>query len=199
MVSLYQWDDIPREHNKQQLFLFKGKQGTVTEVTSAAYGTLRFIKKQFNNKKSITSFLKEIEYQRRASEIGVSPKIIDFCLNPHQATSTLDKIKGWGSLSVGPYVIMEKRGINLCQYLEKQGKIYETQLQQINELYNKLDSIGIQHNDANLGNIVVVDNAKKPHTFQLIDFGMATATPGKNNDASKKLLKIRIQRELGRH
>ena len=158
-----------------------GQSGTIYKVRCATdssknkFGETLFIKKQFAKGKSLTRFINEVDCHRRAAEFNVAPKIIDFN----------------SEAKAGPYIIMEECSSTLLQLINQQQCMYEYQLAQIRILYSKLNRMGIQHNDANLGNVMLLNG-----TFHLIDFGMSTSIPGGSNEASFKLLRSRIQREL---
>lgn len=160
----------------------QGKSGKIYKVYCASEGTGfrgEYIQKQFNKDKSSKTFLKELDCQRRAAEVGVAPIIRDF--------STINKN--------GSFIVMDKCSCTLLDLIKEQKGLYVDQLSQIESLYKRLDKIGIQHNDANIGN-VMVNYDSNGIQFQLIDFGMGTTIMGKQNDTSWKLLRHRIQREV---
>ena len=157
----------------------RGKAGTIFEVTAAAYGDKIFIKKLFTPQKSMKNFVREVDYHRRAAELCIAPPLMDFHV---------------GDKKNGPFIVMERRATTLLKLIKKQRGLFAHQLGQIKLLYEKLDTLNIQHNDANLANVVVHYTSTSTPIFNLIDYGMATT--GKGNIASFRLLKTRIQREI---
>lgn len=138
----------------------------------------KFVMKQFKKGKSIARFIKEIDFQRRAAEIGVSPRVMDF---------------SEGTAKEPPFFIMEKLDSTLPDVIKAQGGLYLTQLQAIQRLYEKLDNVRILHNDANLHNIMV---RKRPREqWFIVDFGKSKEGK-KNISMSFELVKERIQRAI---
>tara|TARA_B100000795_G_C22723760_1_gene408566 strand:+ start:296 stop:853 length:558 start_codon:yes stop_codon:yes gene_type:complete len=155
-----------------------GKSGVITLCTSPTYNDGQIcVRKQFAKDKSIKALLKEIECQSAAAQVGVAPKVVDFC----------DRV----SNSEGMYIVMEKcDGTTLNELMCNQNGLYEAQLLLIERLYERLGSAGVAHNDANLANVMANGNG-----FSLIDYGMASM--GSNaNQTSFRLLKTRIEREI---
>jgi len=138
--------------------------------------------KLFKKGKSNKTFIKEVDCHRAAAELGVAPRIIDFYVG--------GTVKGLGPLS---YIVMEKCDQSIIGLLKSQKGIL-TQLQQneIENLYKKLDTILILHNDSNLNNLMIkfCPNFK----FYLIDYGMSKKTKG-NMTTSYPLMMQRITRE----
>jgi len=160
----------------------QGRSGRIFNVHCVSDGSGlngEYIQKQFNTNKSVKSFLKELDCQRRAAEIGIAPIIRDFSATHKE----------------GAFMVMDQCSYTLLQLIKEQQGLYVEQLAQIKSLYEGLDQLGIQHNDANIGNIMVINDGEYAR-LKLIDFGMATTVTGKTNDASWKLLRFRIQREV---
>ena len=136
--------------------------------------------KSFKPGKSNTKFIREVDLHRAASTINIAPQIIDFYIGG------TDKKKGPSS-----YIIMEKLDQTVLPIIKSQGKLRDEQWNEIMNLYKKLDSINILHNDANLCNIMYRFH---PPRFYLIDFGMAKVGMG-NMTISYPLLRSRLLRE----
>ena len=128
-----------------------GKEGTSYEVKDKEGKS--YAVKEFNNpKKSKARFLKEVELQKKISDIGLSPRIIDV---------SDDK----------PYrIVMDKMEMTLPELIENQGgKLKKEQVDDLIRMHRKLDENKIYHNDSNPLNIMVEKSGK----FKFIDFGMA--------------------------
>ena len=93
---------------------------------------------------------REAELQKRASLEGISPVVFDVNL-------------------VEKYIVMEKLDHHLMDIIAKNNNELSTLYQKkIIDIYNKLDSVGIFHGDANLLNYMV-----KGRKLYIIDYGMA--------------------------
>ena len=122
--------------------------------------------KLFKKGKANSTFIKEVDAQRTAAEIGVAPCIIDFYVGG------TDKSKGAQS-----YIVMEKCDQTVLNVIESQkGQLTDAQWEEIRTLYTKLETIPILHNDSNIMNLMM-----KWHPvckFYLIDFGMSKRSKG---------------------
>lgn len=165
----------------------QGNSGSIFKVHCVDFGSAIYIKKQFKEGKCIQKFIKEVEYQQRASERGIAPNIVDISLG----------VPGlcYKKQCEGPFFVMEYCELPLLDFMHSQGGLFDYQLEKIQSLYADLDRIKIIHNDANLANIMVYmkDGCTVPR-FNIIDFGMAK--DGSSNTHSFRLLKFRIKREL---
>jgi tRNA A-37 threonylcarbamoyl transferase component Bud32 len=118
--------------------------------------------KTFNKRKSSENIKKEAELQAKASEKGISPKVIDVDL-------------------VSNCIIMEKMDEHLFDVMKKQcGNLTENQQKQILEIFIKLDDACVFHGDSNILNYMLKNNK-----IYIIDFGMSKHI----NDKLKKKLK----------
>lgn len=158
----------------------EGRTSTVFQVSKRGCSQV-YIKKQFKKNKSIASVSKEIELQQIAAHLGIAPKIIDTGFNTDP-----------------PYFVMEQVPCTLMDLLIQQKELSPEQFEALHCLYNVLDTVQIQHNDANLANIAVYPPSNNGNAVQfgLMDFGMATRSCTKTNQGSYKLLVMRICREL---
>lgn len=106
-----------------------------------------FAMKVFRNSKSATTLEKEYEYQKRAYNIGVAPKIYECDMR-------------------NKYLLMKLMDSHL---FEKGKVIFKKQQQQILNIYKKLDREGIFYNDPNTENFMV-----KGGDVFLIDYGLVS-------------------------
>ena len=144
----YKRDKIDRYTKLHQLGT-QGKEGTVYLVRDNRTGKEHAMK-CFRESKSSKTLLREITLQKEASEIGVCPKILDY--------DTISK-----------YIVMEKLDQRLYDIMKKKdGALSHNYQKQMISIFDKLDGIGIFHNDASPLNFMV--NGKK---LYIIDFGFA--------------------------
>ena len=126
----------------------KGKEGT-TFLVKIKNGA-EYAMKTFRKNKSSSMLQKEAKLQKKASEFGISPNVIE--------VDTVSK-----------YIVMERLDSHLFDNMKKQQKnLTKTQQKQIISLYKKLDKAGIFHGDANLLNYMYKDDK-----LYIIDFGMS--------------------------
>lgn len=129
--------------------LGKGKEGVAYKVRNEHTKQL-FAMKKFKKGKSLLRMLEEIRLQKIAASANIAPDIV--YVNQDEK-----------------YFVMEKLDSHLYDHLCKSEGILSTQIQaQIIKLFQKLDSIGVFHADANLMNYMF-----KGKTLMLIDYGMA--------------------------
>jgi len=155
----------------------KGKEGTTFLVQK---DNDKYAMKTFRPTKSVSTLNREAELQKRATLEGISPPVIDVNL-------------------VEKYIVMEKLDHHLIDIISKNNNELSILYQKkIIDIYNKLDSIGIFHGDANLLNYMV-----KGRKLYIIDYGMAreitpalvsklgTTTPNLNIMTLGFILKLR--------
>jgi tRNA A-37 threonylcarbamoyl transferase component Bud32 len=153
LISFIQKEDSQKKKNldkyqiKEQLGL-KGKDGkTFLVVDKFGY---EYAMKQFRKNKSVDGMLKEVQFQRRCSEVNLSPKIID--------VDTKNK-----------FIVMEKMDYHLLDEINANGGLLTDKRQkELVTLLKEMDRIGVFQGDANLLNYMV----KNDRLF-VIDFGMA--------------------------
>jgi len=162
LISLIQKEITQRKKNlekyeiKQQLGL-KGKDGK-TFLVMDKFG-YEYAMKQFRKNKCIEGMLKEVQFQRRCSEINLSPKIIDI--------DTKNK-----------FIVMEKMDYHLLDEINSNGGLLsEKRQKELVILLKEMDRIGVFQGDANLLNYMI----KNDRLF-VIDFGLA-------KDIDAKLIK----------
>jgi tRNA A-37 threonylcarbamoyl transferase component Bud32 len=143
----YKKEKIDKYSKKCQLGN-KGKEG-ITYLVVDKKGN-EYAMKTFRKQKSSSKLRKEAELQKLASDVGISPNIID-----------ID--------TVSKYIVMEKMDKHLYSIIKKNNGILSTNHQrQIIKIYKKLDQIGVFHGDCNLLNYMMKDNK-----IYIIDFGMS--------------------------
>tara|TARA_Y100000389_G_C17280487_1_gene422694 strand:+ start:226 stop:774 length:549 start_codon:yes stop_codon:yes gene_type:complete len=129
-----------------------GKEGTCMLVKEIIDGVeVEYAKKIFKKTKSPKMVQKEAELQEKAYNADVAPKVISV------------------DLSKPPSITMEKMDKTIIDVINEQnGILTEEQQIQILSLYQKLDNIGLLHNDSNPLNIMIVEDE-----WKLIDYGMS--------------------------
>jgi len=134
---------------KQQLGL-RGRDGK-TFLVLDKFG-YEYAMKQFRSNKSIESILEEVFFQRKCSDIGLCPKIID--------VDTKNK-----------YIVMEKMDCHLLDEINSNGGILtEKRQKELIHILNILDKIKVFHGDANILNYMI-----KNDRLYVIDFGLTKA------------------------
>ena len=137
-----------------------GKEGTVYLVK---IDDIEYAQKTFKKTKSVTNIKREVDFQIKAAEVNVAPKVIDVNLKNKSIT-------------------MEKMDKTVLEVLKDQdGVLTDDQQRKILKLYKKLDKIGILHNDANPLNLMI-----KGDEWRLIDYGM-TKKIGKTHKENPNL------------
>lgn len=144
---------------KQQLGL-RGRDGkTMLVLDKFGY---EYAMKQFRSNKSVEGILKEVSFQRKCSEAGLCPKIID--------VDTKNK-----------YIVMEKMDCHLLDEINMNGGLFtEKRQKELVHLLNAMDKLKIFHGDANILNYMI-----KNDRLYVIDFGMS------NNIDQKLIQKIK--------
>ena len=137
--------------------------------------------KKFDPKKSAATFIKEVDHQRAAAEMGVAPPIIDFYVG------------GSGDKGKQSYLVTEKCDQSVLSVIQSQkGSLTDEQWDEIINLYKKLDTIPILHNDANPMNLMLKFGPTR--RFYLIDFGSSKRSKG-NMTTCFPLMRDRLMRE----
>ena len=143
----YEKDKIKRYIKGEQLGK-PGKEGTTYLVTTK--NGREYAMKTFRKGKSSETLRKEADLQKRASDVGVAPNVVD-----------ID--------TVSKYIVIEKMDIHLLDVMQKQGgNLTRKQQKHLITIFMKLDESGVYHADANLLNYMY-----KNKKLYIIDFGMA--------------------------
>lgn len=139
----------------------KGKEG-ITYLVKDKINDIEYAMKTFNKRKSPVNIKKEADLQKKVSETGICPKVIDVDL-------------------VSNCIIMEKMDEHLFDVMKKQcGNLTEEQQKQILNIFIKLDDASVFHGDSNILNYMLKNNR-----IYIIDFGMSKPI----DDKFKKKLK----------
>ena len=158
------------------IILGNGKDGIVYTLL---YRGREYAVKQFKPTKSLNRIQLEANLQQKAARVGLSPKVKE---------CNLDK----------RYIRMDKLDSSLYKLMHKKGGKLSIKYQKaIVEMANKLDKIGIFHNDPNIANFMIKDGK-----LYIIDYGFAkpinktiikkyTSTPNKKYMIWGFLLKCR--------
>jgi tRNA A-37 threonylcarbamoyl transferase component Bud32 len=126
----------------------KGKEGRTLLVEDKF--KCQYAMKTFRKNKSSAKILKEVELQRACSNLGISPKIVDFNLEEK-------------------YIVMEAMDDHLLDEMKKVGGIVTPgQQRQLIDIFKKLDKAKVFQGDANVLNYMV-----KNGKIYIIDFGFA--------------------------
>jgi serine/threonine protein kinase len=144
----YKHEKIDRYTKIKQLGV-NGKEGVVYLVKDRDTECM-YAMKCFKKSKSSKTLCYEIEMQRKAAEVGISPNIVDFD-------------------TVSKYIVMEKLDTNLFDMLKKQhGRLSIIYQKQLIRIFEKLDDVGVFHSDANPLNFMI-----KNKKMYIIDYGFA--------------------------
>lgn len=126
-----------------------GKEGVTYLVTNEDGKS--YAMKTFRKTKSANRIREEKSYQEIAAKAGVSPSVIDYDID-HK------------------YIVMDLLDDTLLNIVRKQGgQMSRVQEKQIYKIYEKLDEIGVFHNDANPLNLMLGKDGK----MYAIDFGFS--------------------------
>jgi serine/threonine protein kinase len=126
----------------------RGKEGKTYLVQNAE--NEEYAMKTFPRRKSSARIIREVNFQRRAANMGVSPSIIEYNLD-------------------NKFIVMEKLDITLLDILKKQkGKLTTRQQKRILEIFTLLDEAKVFHADPSPLNFM-----EKNKQLYIIDFGMA--------------------------
>ena len=110
-----------------------------------------YAQKRYRKNKSSDAIRKEYEFQKRAARRNISPKVID--------CDTIAKT-----------MTMEKMDYDLIDLIQKQkGKLTRYQQEEIINLFDRMDELGIFHADSNSLNLMYT----KENKLQIIDYGFA--------------------------
>jgi len=161
----------------------KGRHGIIFRCCSQAFeGEKKYVMKKFKKGKSNKTFIKEIDCQRAAAELGCAPKIIDFYIGGSERS------KGAQS-----YIVMESCDQTVFNSIKSQkGSLTDEQWKEIESLYQKLDQCNVLHNDSNPHNLMIQFFPKR--RFLLIDYGMSKRCKG-NMSTCFPLMRDRLIRE----
>ena len=123
-----------------------GKEGSVFKENIDG---IEYARKEFKATKSFARVKREADYQKLAADVGVAPTVIDVSSKPT------------------PSITMEKMDGTILDLLESNGgRLTDEQQLKILSLYQRLDEIGILHNDSNPLNLMYIGD-----NFKLIDYG----------------------------
>jgi serine/threonine protein kinase len=126
----------------------KGKEGRTLSVRDI-FGC-EYAMKTFRRNKPPEKLMEEITLQRKCSDAGISPKIIDYSLDEK-------------------YVVMEQMECHLLDSMKDMGGLLsEGHQKQLIEIFKKLDKIKVFQGDANILNYML-RNGK----IYIIDFGFS--------------------------
>lgn len=129
-----------------------GKEGTVYEVTHDEVDGCCAMK-EFKPKKALSTFNKEVHYQRQAAEAGAAPAV--------RGVITTKPVR----------LIMDAMSRTISETLQAQGgALTPAQQKDILELCSRLDTAGVYHNDPNPLNLMEGPDGK----FLFIDYGFST-------------------------
>lgn len=146
----------------------KGKEGR-TYLVQDKMG-FQYAAKQFRKNKSVEKLKNELELQKKCSDNGISPKVIDYNFTEK-------------------YIVMEKMDCHLYDYMMQKGFLPEGYQKQIVDLLKKLDKIGVFQGDPNILNYML-----KGSNIYIIDFGLAEHI---NSNLKKKVKSMNPNSELG--
>ncbi len=126
----------------------KGKEGRTLLVEDKF--ACQYAMKTFRRNKSADKLMEEITLQRACSDAGISPKIVDYCLDEK-------------------YVVMERMDCHLLDKMKQTGGILTSGEQnQLIDIFKKLDRVKVFHGDANVLNYMMRDGK-----IYIIDFGFS--------------------------
>ena len=159
-----------------------GKEGSVFLVREMFGGVeLQCVKKVFKKSKSHKMVQKEASYQFHASQVGVAPDVISV------------------DLSTPPSITMYKMDRTIIDVIEEQnGILTEDQQTQILSLYQRLDEIGLLHNDSNPLNIMIGCDGEccsgicPSPVWKLIDYGMSKKITKKHGTCPNVKISLKL-------
>jgi len=129
-----------------------GKEGTVYEVEHDDID-VRCAMKEFKPKKALSTFKKQVHYQRLAAEAGAAPAV--------RGVITSKPVR----------LVMEAMSRTISETLQSQGgSLTPVQQKDIVDLCGRMDTAGIYHNDPNPLNLMEGPDGK----FLFIDYGFST-------------------------
>ena len=163
----YKKDKIDRYTRHKQLGE-KGKEGTTYLVTDRS--GKEYAMKTFRKAKSSSRLYKEYSLQKKASKVGIAPKVYDYD-------------------TVGKWILMEKMDKHLYEQIEEnKGILQKKQQLRLLEIFRKLDEVKVFHNDANICNYMLKDGE-----IYLIDYGFSKdITPELKKKLSSEYLNSRL-------
>ena len=145
----YRCDENISKYKKMGQLGCKGKEGNVYLVKKNR-SNREYAMKKFNSKKSGARITQEAKLQKMGSQVGVSPKVIEYDTD-------------------AKFIVMEKLEQNLLDILKSQNKLKIEQQKRIITIFQSLDSVGVFHGDPNVLNFLTDKNGK----LYIIDYGMA--------------------------
>ena len=132
---------------KKQQLGEKGRDGRTFLVIDKF--NCEYAMKTFRANKSSAKILEEVSLQRKCSDLGISPKIVDF---------DIDK----------KYIVMEKMDMHLVDYMKTaKGNLPNLIQKRLIHIFKQMDKAKVFHADANILNYMLKDNK-----LYIIDFGM---------------------------
>jgi len=156
-----EWEEYKREkldkYTRINQLGTRGKEGITYLVQHK--NKKQYAMKTFRKGKSSATLTKEYRLQKKASKMGIAPKVYDYD-------------------TVSKYIVMEKMDGHLLDSMKKQkGSLHKYQQKRIIDIFKALDTAGVFHNDNNLSNYML-----KGRDVYLIDYGFA-------KDIDSKLIK----------
>lgn len=150
LVAMKEYEDYKTEkvdkYTRYEQLGSKGKEGT-TYLVKDKEGKV-YAMKTFRPAKSSQRLKEEYKLQKKASKVGVAPKVYDYDV-------------------VGKWIVMEKMDKHLLEVMKKKP-LKKEQQERIVEICKHLDKIGVFHNDNNPANFMCKDDK-----IYLIDYGFA--------------------------
>ncbi len=145
----YKCDENLNKYQRISQLGCKGKEGNVYLVKRNR-SNREYAMKKFSSKKSGARIAQEAKLQKMGSQIGVSPKVIEY--DPD-----------------AKFIVMEKLEKSLLDILMSQKKLKIEQQKRIISIFQSLDTVGVFHGDPSVLNFLTDKNGK----LYIIDYGMA--------------------------
>lgn len=143
-------DNISKKYVPIKQLGNKGKEARTYLAVDSKTKKIEFAIKTYRKNKSLKSLAKQVDFQKRASNVDISPKIYDYDIE-------------------GRLVVMEKLDEDLVDVITRQkGKLTIKQQREIINIFCSLDKLKIFHADANLLNFMYKNNK-----LYIIDFGFS--------------------------
>lgn len=149
-----QWEDYKKEKverfERKKSLGNKGREAR-TFLVYDNKTKREYAQKSYRKNKSSDAIRREYDFQQRAARKGISPEVID--------CDTITKT-----------ITMEKMDYDLIDLIQKQkGKLNRRQQEDIVDLFEDLDDLGIFHADSNSLNLMYTTEGK----LKIIDYGFA--------------------------
>lgn len=153
-TAFNEWEDYKKEkverYEKIKPLGNKGREALAFLVYDNKHKK-EYAQKQYRKNKSSDSIRREYEFQKKAADKGLSPRVID--------CDTIAKT-----------ITMEKMDYDLIDLIQKQkGKLTRKQQEDIIHLFEGLDDLGIFHADSNSLNLMYTSKDE----LKIIDYGFA--------------------------